>query len=89
MWHASGNAGDPKRSRSLARMALGKVGDAQLGEWVEDGSRAIVHVRRRLSVLEQQTFGISGVRDVRGTDEERDRLAALLADAPHLRPFFA
>lgn len=84
MWHASGMGGDPKRSRTLARMALGKVGDRQLGEWVEQGSRGIVHIRRRLSVAEQQAFDLMEVRDVRGTSEERDRLMTLLTEAPHL-----
>lgn len=88
MWHASGNGGTVSKSRSIARHALAGVGDASLGEWIEEGRRGIVHVRRRLSSDEQHAFGIAEVRDIRNTNEERDRLAALLADAPHLRAVF-
>lgn len=76
------------RSRSIARQALLGVGDVSLGEWIEEGARGIVHVRRRLSHVEQETFGIT-VRDIRGTQEERKRLEALFYDAPHLRAVLA
>ena len=75
-------------SRSIAMQALYGAGDPMLGEWVEDGySRSIVHVRRRLSDDERFLAGIPGVRDIRGTQEERVRFAALITDAPHLRSY--
>lgn len=89
MWHASGNGrGNRRVSRQIARAALHGVGDPSLGEWVEDGAKGIVHVRRRLSPREQEEFGILELVDVRGTDTEVDRLAAVLTDAPYLAPYF-
>lgn len=88
MWHASGRSIGGQSSAQIARNALRGVGDATLGEWLESGSRGIVHVRRRLSLGEQETFGIPFVRDIRGSDEERDRLVALFAEAPQLRAAF-
>jgi hypothetical protein len=63
---------------AIARRALEGVGDATLGEWVEDGSpgSGVVHVRRRLSTREAGNRGIV-VRDVRGTEEEERRLAVV------------
>jgi hypothetical protein len=66
--------------------ALNGVGDLALGQWVEDGDRGVAHVRRRLSAEEVRATGIV-VRDIRGTDEERERLATLLAEAPHLAAY--
>ena len=57
------------------------VGDASLGEWVERRPR-VIHIRRRLSAEEQRVVG--GARDIRGTNEEVERMKALLDDAPHL-----
>lgn len=68
----------------MAERGLEGVGDAQLGEWREVGERA-VHLRRRLSDAEREQAGGLTVRDVRGTDEERNRIRAVLRDAPYLR----
>jgi hypothetical protein len=65
----------------MAERALEGVGDPSLGEWRERGGRA-VHLRRRLTDEER---GELGVRDIRGTPEEAERMAALLRDAPQLR----
>lgn len=89
MWHASGRASRGKSSAQIALNALRGVGDVTLGEWIETGARGVVHVRRRLSAIEQETFGLPTVRDIRGTEEEWKRLAALFADAPHLRAVLA
>lgn len=80
VWHASGSSpfGEDAAWR-IADAALEGVGDARLGEWRERGARA-VHVRRRLSDVEANGLA---VRDVRGKDEERSRLRALLRDAPY------
>lgn len=55
--------------------ALRGVGDARFGEWVEHGIRA-VHVRRRLSLVEQMATGLV-IRDVRGTAEAERLLDAV------------
>lgn len=68
----------------MAERALQGVGDAKLGEWRERGINAR-HIRRRLSDAERAAAGNLDVIDVRGTDEERKRVAAVLRDAPHLR----
>jgi hypothetical protein len=78
-------------SRELARLALRDVGDASLGEWTEVGGRlrdgrVIVHVRRRLSKLEEPL--VNKLRDIRETPEERERLTCLVQAAPHLAPMF-
>jgi len=69
----------------MAERALEGAGDASLGEWRERGNGGVVHIRRRLSDQERADAGGLEVRDVRGTDEERARLRALLRDAPYLR----
>jgi len=69
----------------MAERALQGVGDPALGEWREDGNRGVVHIRRRLSAEERASAGNLGVRDIRGSNEERARLRALFRDAPHLR----
>lgn len=51
--------------------ALDGVGDPTLGEWVEVGNTAM-HLRRRLSALEQLAVG--PVIDVRGTAEGNARV---------------
>lgn len=86
VWHASCRGRDRKASQDLARRALFGVGDAKLGEWWEDGSRTIMHLRRRLSVSEAQGFVL---RDIRGTAEEHERMATLLAEAPILAQLFS
>jgi hypothetical protein len=85
VWHASGRGDTKRESERLARMALNGVGDAALGEWVEQGERGVVHVRRRLSAAEQAEHGLE-VRDIRGTPEETWRQLALIEAAPHLAP---
>ncbi len=71
---------------ALCRDALTDVGDADLGEWWERGSKpGLVHLRRRLSAAEQALTG--DVRDIRGMPEERIRMAVLLRDAPHLKSY--
>jgi hypothetical protein len=58
--------------RSKALEALRGVGDSSLGQWEEDTGKAY-HIRRRLSVAEQASTG--PVKDIRGTEEARRRLA--------------
>jgi hypothetical protein len=84
VWHVSAAAGTRGTAWAMADRALAGVGDPALGEWREVGVRA-VHLRRRLSAAERALAGGLGVRDVRGTPEERERLRRLLRDAPHLR----
>lgn len=88
VWHASGRGKTEAESKRLARSALSGVGDASLGEWFEKGHNGIVHLRRRLSVDEQEAFGVTEVRDIRGTEEERIRLAVVMDARPQLRGVF-
>jgi hypothetical protein len=85
VWHASASAINETTAWAMAERALLGVGDPLLGEWRERGQRGVMHVRRRLSDAERAMAGGLEVRDIRGTDEERDRIRALLRDAPHLR----
>lgn len=86
VWHASASSAvNEATAWAMAERALNGVGDPLLGEWRERGNRGIVHVRRRLTDGERALAGGLGVRDVRGTEEERERLAALLREAPQLR----
>lgn len=89
MWHASARAVREAASWALAEEALAGVGDPALGEWREHGRHGVVHLRRRLTPEEAARAGIGCVRDVRGTGEEAERLAALVREAPHLRAFIA
>jgi len=89
VWHASGRGNRGQSSAQIALNALRGTGDASRGEWLESGPRGIIHIRRRLSASEQEIFGIPEVRDIRGTEEERERFTALIAAAPHLRPLLA
>jgi hypothetical protein len=69
-------------------MVLTGVGDASLGEWVDavGMGRGIAHVQRRLTDAERATFGVPEPYDIRGTDEETRRLAAVVAESPpHVR----
>jgi hypothetical protein len=88
VWHASirvrGNA-PVGLARRLAHAALEGVGDSSLGEWGEQGESAY-HVRRRLSVPEQIQARLA-MRDIRGTDEARERVNALLLHVPQLHAF--
>jgi photosystem II stability/assembly factor-like uncharacterized protein len=78
VWHASAGLGghlvgpfDAPLLERRALRALEGVGDAELGQWVDRGLKA-VHVRRRLRPDEwgDQPWG----RDVRNTPEGFDRL---------------
>ena len=69
-------------SRAMAERALNGVGDASLGEWIEYGNGGVVHVRRRLSVAEAEM--VNPLRDIRGTEEEGERLRVLVAEFPRL-----
>lgn len=87
VWHASAQAAQESLMWAMAERALRGVGDAALGEWRERG-RIAVHIRRRLTDAERMLAGRSRpleVRDIRGTDEEGQRMRRLLRDAPHLR----
>jgi hypothetical protein len=88
VWHASGLDRTSDLSLQLAYTALGGAGDADAGEWIETGNRVrgrtVMHVRRRPSEAEMLGADITCARDIRGSQEERDRIAALLADAPWL-----
>jgi hypothetical protein len=63
-----------------AERALARVGDATLGEWLEQGGVAW-HLRRRLSAAEVARSGLT-VRDIRHTPEAEQRLAPVA----HLLP---
>lgn len=87
MWHASARAATEATAWALALRALDGVGDRSLGQWRERGRRGVMHIRRRLSDAERAQAGGLIVRDVRGTEEERQRIRAILADAPYLAPY--
>lgn len=63
-----------------AERALAHVGDAALGEWLQQGVDAW-HLRRRVSADEAHRWELS-VRDVRGTAEAARRLGPVA----HLLP---
>jgi hypothetical protein len=88
VWHASASAMTIPTAWAMAERALDGVGDPALGEWREESTRA-VHLRRRLSDAERELGGGLVVRDIRGTDEERNRRRAVLRDAPYLRDVLA
>jgi hypothetical protein len=86
VWHASGRGRTASESRRIALDGIRGVGDASLGEWVSDGIRAgIVHVQRRLSQDERERFAVPAPYDIRGTEEERQRITAVYREAPYLR----
>src|SRR4051812_6751332 len=85
VWHASARAINEPSSWRMAVNALAGVGDAGLGEWRERGENGVMHLRRRLSDAERAMAGNLGVRDIRGTAEERARFTALFAAVPGLR----
>lgn len=84
MWHASVNTATQGQAELMARSALNGVGDASLGEWVENGHGHIVHLRRRLSEDEESVIGPAV--DIRGTPEEERRMDTLFDEVPYLRP---
>jgi hypothetical protein len=85
VWHASARSpfGEVVVQAMLER-ALRGVGDASVGEWYEPGTRGsgVYHLRRRLH--EGEAMRVNTVCDIRGTEQEQERLRALLRDAPHL-----
>lgn len=68
--------GNPVAARAACYRALDGVGDASLGEWLDDTSAVAVHLRRRLSRAEELVVGPAC--DVRGTAEAHRRLQAML-----------
>ena len=88
VWHASAQCKTLREAKVLAFRALFGVGDASLGQWIEEGgaNKRTYHLRRRLTADEAALVG--PLRDIRGTQEERDRLTALLRAAPHLARYF-
>jgi hypothetical protein len=85
VWHASGRGRTISDSRRICRDGLRDVGDAALGEWEFDGEkRGVVHVIRRLSATERVRFAVPDPYDIRGTEEEHQRITAVYAEAPHL-----
>lgn len=82
MWHVSvaQKTNYPLvRRDTIAREILEGLGDADLGEWVEEGSLAL-HVRRRLS--EDEARGIGPALDIRGTPDARERVRRLVGQIP-------
>jgi hypothetical protein len=70
----------------VARAGLIAVGERTLGEWEYAGEkRGVFHVVRRLTADERREFDVPDPYDIRGTDEERVRIEAVYAEAPHLR----
>ena len=85
VWHASGRGRTLGESKQIARDSLRGVGDATLGQWEGvQGRPDIWHVQRRLTDEEREAFAVPAPFDIRGTDEERRRIADVLAEAPHL-----
>jgi hypothetical protein len=80
-----------EQSKQIAVDALSGVGDAGLGEWIQEGNPGptggarVWHVRRRLSTAEQAASGLS-ISDLRGTDDGTARLRKLFLQFPHLKP---
>jgi hypothetical protein len=84
VWHASGRGRNRATSLRIALDSIAAAGDESAGQWEADGSSGIVHVQRRLSSAERVEFAVPDPYDIRGTREERDRVLAVLAEAPHL-----
>lgn len=92
VWHASAQASQESIAWAMADRALRGVGDPGLGEWRETGRNGVMHIRRRLTDQERRLarhprdVDQLQVRDIRGSDEEAQRLRRLVRDAPYLRP---
>jgi hypothetical protein len=81
VWHASGKGRDTRASLQLAMRALEGCGSALIGQWVEDTRLGgVVHVRRRLTSAE--ATHVNELRDIRGSAEERDRIATIACAVP-------
>lgn len=75
MWHVSvGNFTNRKAAKALALRVLKRYGNERLGQWIEVSDR-FVHVRRRLTRVEQDIAG-SPV-DIRGTPAELEIVGRL------------
>lgn len=85
VWHASARAVPESLAWSMAERALAGVGDASLGEWRQRGNGGVVHIRRRMTAIEDAQVG--PLLDIRGTAQERARLYRLAKDAPQLAAF--
>lgn len=83
VWHASARAANAATAHAMAVCALSGVGDFALGEWHEERGN-FFHIRRRLSADECAASGLT-MRDVRGTDEGRKRVANILRVMPQLK----
>lgn len=84
VWHASiaplpGVPFSAPSLRAIAMKVLDGVGDASLGQWEQVSPRAL-HIRRRVS--DAEWAGRPWGHDLRGTDEAKQRLAAVA----HLLP---
>jgi hypothetical protein len=84
VWHASARGATQRESLRIARLGLQGVGAATLGEWTDTVGmgRGIVHVQRRLTDEEREAHAVPEPYDIRGTDEERDRLRVTLEELP-------
>jgi hypothetical protein len=90
VWHASGCGRTLAQSKQICVDALRGAGDASLGEWHNAGERVgIWHILRRLSDDERKQFEVPDPYDIRGTDEERSRIACVLAEAPYVQRLLA
>ena len=86
VWHASGCGGTLRHSHRICVDGLHGVGDSTVGQWVFVGENPrIIHMIRRLTVAERVEFGVPEPYDIRGTVEERVRIASVYAEAPYLR----
>lgn len=88
VWHASVRTLGGYReeaARRIALRALDGVGDEALGQW-EQGGELALHIRRRLSLVEQIEAGLS-MRDIRKTQEAMNRVQLLIADVPQVAQF--
>lgn len=90
VWHASGKGTTARESKRIALAGLAGVGDAKLGQWVDEvgAGRGIVHVMRRMTDAEREAYGVPEPFDIRGTPEETRRIEAVYAEAPYLRGRF-
>ena len=89
MWHASAASklySHEALERIIRLVLLDGIGDAG-AEWLEhrqgDGLK-VVHLRRLLTPAEARQVG--GVRDLRGTDQEKRRAETVARRVPGLSP---
>lgn len=82
VWHASGRSKTRRAGEKIALRALRNVGDMDMETRIFDGHDGIVHAQRRLSAKECADYSIGPLCDVRGSDEERARIATALSELP-------